>query len=185
MKEILLLIIACCLLFGSEKTRHGIGVVLKVIGIGIVILIGLSFFGSYKGSDEPTEVTQEVVDEYTTISVEELQDAFSQGYDYAKDKYDGMSVSIEGRLDTPHEELGLSVMPYLTNIETDGEKYWIPILVDSDELTKAIESAEKGSVVTMKGTISVATQDDNGIEASEDSEGENDFAIILIPDSIE
>ena len=119
MIEILLLIIACCLLFGSEKTKHGIGVVLKIIGIGILILIGLSFIGNLlPDSDQTSDVVQEQQEEYTVVTVEELLDAWQTDYDHAKEKYNGMNVSVTGKIVIPYKDMGIS-MPYITREDVD------------------------------------------------------------------
>lgn len=186
MEDIVLIIIACCLLFGAEKTKKGIGVVLKVIGIGILILIGLSFLGSFiPDTDQTSDVVQEQQEEYNVVTVEELRDALTKGYDFAKEQYNGKKVSVTGMLGTQFEEFGLDVMPYLTSVESsaDDEQYWLPCLVDSDEVSQEIVSKGEGAVVTLKGVLWVANHDDFGIEV--DSDNPDEFAITLMVESVE
>ena len=47
MRTFLLLIIACCLLFGADKTKKGIGCLLKIIAVGIILLVVMTYLLSY------------------------------------------------------------------------------------------------------------------------------------------
>lgn len=186
MEDIVLIIIACCLLFGAEKTKKGIGVILKVIGIGILILIGLSFLGSFlPDTDQTTDVVQEQ-EEYTVVTVEDLQDAQSASYDYAKEQYNGLKVSVTGRIDTPYKEFGLEMMPYITNIDPSSvtnEKSYIPCMADNDEVDQKLKSFEIDTIINVKGTVWVANHEDMGIEV--DTDNPDEFAIVLMIDSVE
>lgn len=161
MIEILLLIIACCLLFGSEKTKAGIGCLLKVIAmlvIGVIILIFICGVPEPSTDEETYIVTQDEIN-YLEVTVDELTDALANDIDSAKSAYLNQYVSVSGRFavinlyeDLRVEGLNKDTL-YLSDIDDYSNPPWVICYMQTDEQREKFKQFAENDIVTVKGRI--------------------------------
>ena len=170
MVEILLLRIACCLFFGADKTKEGIGCFLKVIAmivIGFVLLNFIRAFLEPSTDEEKTTLTQEEF-VYIPVTADELSDALENDVDSASTTYWNEHVSVTGRFDEINliGELNNSFF-YLSDIDDYSDIKQITCNIQSDEQYQRLEQFSENETITVKGIIT--NVDEYGYELDVDS----------------
>ncbi len=152
MIEILLLIIACCLLFGADRTKEGIGCLLKTVAMFIIGLILLQFvLGIISPSSDETE-QQDI--SYTEVTVDELSDEIEHYVDEARDKYLNQYVSITGRFDEINLIGALSEdFFYLSDINDYNDIKNVTCYITADEQYQRLKDFSENETITVKGEI--------------------------------
>ena len=155
MIEILLLIIACCLLFGADKTKEGIGCFFKVIAMIMIGLVIVGFIGSFFDSSTEEDVAnQQETISYIDVTVDELTDEIEHYADEARDKYLNQYVSVTGRFDefnligTLNEDFF-----YLSDVNDYNDLKWIKCNIQSDEQYQRLKTFSENETITVKGEI--------------------------------
>lgn len=177
MIEILLLVIACCLLFGAEKTKEGIGCLFKVIAmiiIGLILVNFISGFFSDAPEDSSTDtdiqpaIEQQDSDyEYTETTADAMTDDLDD-VDAAKAKYLGQRLSITGI----YSDINPTVIQhnsyfYLRDINDYYETKWITCNMKSDDQKERVKDLSGEETITVKGLL--VSVDEFGYELDIDS----------------
>ena len=160
MIEILLLIIACCLLFGADKTKEGIGCFFKVIAMIMIGLVIVGFVGSFfdSSTDEDgsaeQQVEQQVEISYMDVTVDELSDEIEHYVDEARDKYLDQYVSVTGRFDEINLIGALNEdYFYISDINDYYDVKNVTCYFTSDEQYQRTKDFAENETITVKGKI--------------------------------
>ena len=152
MIKILLLIIACCLLFGADKTKKGIGCLLKVVALLIIGVLLLYFIlGIISPSTE--EIEQQDIS-YIEVTVDELTDEIEHYADEARDKYLDQYVSLTGRFDEINLIGALNEdFFYLSDINDLSDVKNVTCYITADDQYQRLKVFSENEVITVKGKI--------------------------------
>lgn len=163
MIEILLLIIACCLLFGADKTKEGIGCFFKVIAMIMIGLVIVGFIGSFFDSSteesavnqtKESVVSQQEAISFIDVTVDELSDEIEHYVDEARDKYLNQYVSITGRFDEINLIGALNEdFFYISDINDYYDVKNVTCYITSDEQYQRLKDFSENETITVKGKI--------------------------------
>ena len=165
MIKIILLLIACCLLFGASRVGKGIAILFLASGLILIGLVaGLFIYGFVSNSpDDSTPITDDAG--YTMLAIEDLTDELANGVDSAKSKYLDQKAAISGRFDKMNSDKDPQIEGVsedsiiLSDLDEDNtDTFWIIGKMQTDEQRETFKEFTEGSMVVIRGTITDITE---------------------------
>lgn len=123
-----------------------------VIILIVVLVIGV--FASTSNSDETTKTSndssKQEVREYTSVNIDDLEDALENNAAAAKDTYDGKYLEITGRLGTIDSDLKYIS---LLSVTDDWDMIGVHCTIKNSKTKEVVKSLSKDQTIIVKGKI--------------------------------
>ena len=165
MIKIILLLVACCLLFGAFKVGKGIAIFLLASALVIIGLVVALFIFGFVSNAPDDSASDPGNGGYLQSSFEDLSEDIAGGVDAAKSKYLDQKIVLSGRFDkmNTEEEVNLEGVSedsiILSDLDyEDADTFWVIGQMKTDEQRETFKQFSEGEIVVLRGTVIDVTE---------------------------